>query len=139
MRTASDLALTGVVPLAERLEYTTDSLAGGYASVRSWAHVDSIGQRVSAQPRGWLLVHRREDAAHRFAQLRVTASQSVLEVGALDATTGRHTIWQLRRAASTEGVTATLFTTVARDWLLLGVVPGWSATVVPIDGDDEPF
>lgn len=124
----------------DELEYTADALVGSYAAVRSWAHLDSLADRVAARSWRWLIVQRRHDAGQRFAQCLDTAGEVVIELGALDAATGRHAVWRLHRDDRTgcaPGVES--FLAIARDWLSLGVVPGFTATRLPIDGDDAPF
>ncbi|MBX9718605.1 MAG: hypothetical protein K2X36_07140 [Microbacteriaceae bacterium] len=122
------------------LEYTADALAGAYAPVRSWAQLDALARRVGNRSWRWTVVQRRDDPGQRFAQCLGLAEGAVVEVGALDATTGRHTVWRLHRAAQGGGAPDDRqFLDIARDWLSLGVVPGYVATTVPIDGDDKPF
>lgn len=122
------------------LEYTADAFAGAYAPLRSWGQLDALARRVGDRSWRWAVVQRRDDPGQRFAQCVSTSEGAVVEVGALDAGTGRHTVWRLHRSA--EGASAPderQFVRIARDWLSLGVVPGFVATTVPIEGDDEPF
>ena len=133
-------------PVLFDLEYSADLLAGAYAAVRSWAQLDALASRVGALSCRWLIVQRCDDAGQRFAQCVRSGDAVIVEVGALDATTGRHTVWRLHRAVR-DGLVAdgSHFMRIARDWLGLGVVPGYSATTVRLDGadknaaDDEPF
>lgn len=124
----------------DELEYTADALAGGYAAVRSWAHLEVLADRVEAGEWRWLIVQRRHDAGQRFAQCVRSAQSFAVEVGALDAGTGRHAVWRLHRDDRTgKPLGASSITSIARDWLSVGVVPGFAATRLPIDANDAPF
>ena len=127
-------------PVPAGLEYTSDAHGGGYAAVRSWGQLDALAQRVGDRTWRWAVVQRRDDPGQRFVQCLGTPDGAAVEVGALDAITGRHTVWRLHRDA--DGGPAPderQFLRIARDWLSLGVVPGFVATTVPLEGDDEPF
>ncbi len=132
--------VAGEVTIPVGLEYTADTLAGAYAPLRSWAQLDALAQRVGDRSWRWAVVQRRDDPGQRYAQCVSTSEGAVVEVGALDAGTGRHTVWRLHRSAESAcAPDERQFLRIARDWLSLGVVPGFVATTVPIDGDDEPF
>lgn len=135
---ASRATASASIPVG--LEFTADALAGSYSPLRSWAELDALARRVGERSWRWAVVQRRDDPGQRFAQCVSTPEGAVVEVGALDAGTGRHTVWRLHRSA--EGASAPderQFLRIARDWLSLGVVPGFVATTVPLEGDDEPF
>ncbi len=133
-----------LAPTPADLEYTADTLAGGYAPVRSWAHLDALAGRVDALAWRWVVVQRRDDPGQRFAQCLRAGEGFIVEVGALDPSRGRHTVWRLHAAEPAGRAPAPpQFLDIARDWLVLGVVPGYAATTLPLDGDGdgsaEPF
>lgn len=137
---AAAAAHPACVPVPLDLEYTSDGLAGGYGAVRSWSHLAALAGRVEAGHGRWVIVQRRDDPGRRFAQFLRTTEAIIVEVGALDATTGRHTVWRLRADDPHESpFDADRFHGIARDWLSIGVVPGYSAATILLDGDDEPF
>lgn len=140
MLTAVAATRAAAAPSLVDLEYTTDGLSGGYGPVRSWAHLAALAGRVEAHDARWVVVRRRDDPGLRFGQYLRAGDAVIVEVGALDATTGRHIVWRLREHdESSAPFDAATFLDIARDWLTLGVVPGYAAAVVPLDGDDEPF
>ncbi|MFN4000852.1 hypothetical protein [Microcella sp.] len=126
------------------LEYTADAIPGSYAPVRSWAHLAALSGRVETRSWRWIVVQRRHDPGQRFAQCARAGEGVVIEVGALEAGHARHTVWRLH-AAETQGraPSPAQFLDIARDWLVLGVVPGYAASTLPLDGGDgdgdEPF
>ncbi len=127
-------------PVPVDLEYTADALVGSYALLRSWSQLSALARRVGDRTWRWALVQRRDDPGQRFVQCLSTADGAVVEVGALDAVSGRHTVWRLHRGADVgRAPDESQFLSIARDWLSLGVVPGFAATKVPLEGDDEPF
>ena len=122
------------------LEYTTETVGGVYRAIRSWAHLDELAGGVGAHSGRFLVVQRRADPGQRFAQCSASAGHLVVDVGALDAPSARHTVWRLHRPhVGAAEVTADHFVAVARDWLSVGVVPGYIATALPLGADDEPL
>lgn len=134
-----------VAPAPADLEYTSDALAGCYAPVRSWTQLDALAARVESLSWRWVVVQRRDDPGQRFAQCIRVSEGIIVEVGALDPSRSRHTVWRLH-ADDREGRPPgpPQFLDIARDWLVLGVVPGFTASTLPLDNDgsvdgDEPF
>lgn len=140
MNTTIESRALAPAPVPVDLEYTADAFSGAYAAVRSWGQLTALAERVESLAWRWLVVQRRDDPGQRFAQCVSSGGRYHVEVGALDATTGRHAVWRLGGDDLRGGAPgASQFLRIARDWLSLGVVPGCSATRVPLDGDDEPF
>lgn len=135
-RPRSPSVATAVAP--SDLEYTTDAVGGIYRAIRSWAHLEEVAGGVSTRTGSFVVVQRRGDPGHRFAQCSASAGQLTCDVGALDARTSRHTVWRLYRpTVGSAGLTAEHFVSVARDWLIGGVVPGYGATALPLDAEDD--
>ena len=127
-------------PTAVGLEYTTDWLGGSYAAVRSWSHLDALAHQVGLLAARYLVVQRSNDPGQRFAQCVSAGDHAVVEVGALDAESGQHSVWRLHHNGHGGAVPEPQqFMRIARDWLFVGVVPDYAATAVPLDGNDEPF
>ena len=122
------------------LEFTSDTLGGAYGSVRSWVHLEALAAEVEAHAGGFLVVQRRDDPGQRFAQCSASGAHLVIDLGALDARSKRHSVWRVHQPHERAvGLTAQHFSRIARDWLSIGVVPGYTAIAVPLTGDDEPF
>ncbi|UTT62455.1 hypothetical protein [Microcella humidisoli] len=121
------------------LEYTADALVGAYAPVRSWAHLDALAGRVDSLDWRWVVVQRRDDLGQRFAQCLRAGEGFIVEVGALAPSRGRHTVWRLHAGAAGRAPAPAQFLDIALDWLVLGVVPGYAATTLPLDGGDAGF
>ena len=147
-RTAAALALAPT----PALEWTTERLADRFEPLASWAHLARIVATLGSRGVPYLVVQRVADPSARFVQCLGTSARLVVELGALDAASGRHAAQRVRqgglRAESidvhpdpqrrqpadlSELLTADHFLRIAHDWLTLGVVPGFDLERVPLD------
>lgn len=139
MLASDDRARVQRAPEVLDLSWTAELLHGDHASVQSLDQLSLLAARVGSPRWAWLLV-QSSDESHRFAQLMVSADGAlVVEVGAVVSGHSRHTVWRLESAHDGRRP-GDHFPEIARDWFALGVLPGWTASLLGGGGaDDEPF
>ena len=120
--------------LSVPLGYRSPTLGGRAGRVQSWQHLDQLVDRAKDGGE-WILLHRLDDPAERFLQLRpLAAERTAIEIGERRAETRRHAVWSLERPTPP----APELHGIVLDWL------GGSALTVdpehePAAVDDEPF
>ncbi len=117
------------------LGYRSPTLGGRTGRVQSWQHLDHLVDHARADGE-WFLLHRLDDPAERFLQLRpISPERTAIQIGERRAETQRHAVWSLERATPP----APELHGMVLDWL------GGSSSPAPVDpeqrldGDDEPF
>lgn len=120
--------------LSVPLGYRSPTLGGRAGRVQSWRHLDQLVDRAKDGGE-WILLHRLDDPAERFLQLRpLPAERTAIEIGERRAEARRHAVWSLERPTPP----APELHGIVLDWLG-GPAPRVDLGLEPAAADDEPF
>ena len=134
------------------LEWTTERLKGQFEPLASWSHLARIITGLGSAGMPYVVVQRIADPGKRFVQCLGMSARLIVELGALDASSGTQTVQRVRqgraRAESidvhpdperrqpadlSELLTADHFLRIAHDWLTIGIAPGFDLERVALD------